>query len=183
MKSDQCKQIVMAIFLEKPQNYFWQKSWKISLEGPMCIAGHPVHRRHPLCAPLQSAADIINHDRKKNKTIYQTTRGLNWQIEQKQKDCKTEKKQFLTMLLELLFSVLSHCNLQIRWEVYFDQGLTGRVFQLRVGSGSGIGKSYRVGSGLGLGSGIGIIYLINRVLKFLIGSFPILSYLTLGVLG
>ena len=39
-----------------------------------------------------------------------------------------------------------------------DQGLTGRVFQLRVGSGSGIGKNYRVGSGLGLGSGIGIIY-------------------------
>ena len=37
------------------------------------------------------------------------------------------------------------------------QGLTGRVFQLRVGSGSGIGKNYRVGSGLGLGSGIGII--------------------------
>ena len=38
------------------------------------------------------------------------------------------------------------------------QGLTGRVFQLRVGSGSGIGKNYRVGSGLGSGSGIGIIY-------------------------
>ena len=40
----------------------------------------------------------------------------------------------------------------------WEQGLTGRVFQLRVGSGSGIGKNYRVGSGLGLGSGIGIIY-------------------------
>ena len=40
-----------------------------------------------------------------------------------------------------------------------------------------------IGSGLGLGSGICIIYWINRVLKFLIGSFPILSYLTLGVLG
>ena len=38
------------------------------------------------------------------------------------------------------------------------QGLTGMVFQLRVGSGSGIGKNYRVGSGLGSGSGIGIIY-------------------------
>ena len=38
------------------------------------------------------------------------------------------------------------------------QGLTGRVFQLRVGSGLGIGKNYRVGSGLGSGSGIGIIY-------------------------
>ena len=37
-----------------------------------------------------------------------------------------------------------------------EQGLTGRAFQLRVGSGSGIGKNYRVGSGLGLGSGIGI---------------------------
>ena len=42
--------------------------------------------------------------------------------------------------------------------LYQQQGLTGRVFQLRVGSGSGIGKNYRVGSGLGLGSGIGIIY-------------------------
>ena len=40
----------------------------------------------------------------------------------------------------------------------YRQGLTGRVFQLRVGSGSGIGKNYRVGSGLGSGSGIGIIY-------------------------
>ena len=40
------------------------------------------------------------------------------------------------------------------WEL----GLTGRVFQLWVGSGSGIGKNYRVGSGLGSGSGIGIIY-------------------------
>ena len=29
------------------------------------------------------------------------------------------------------------------------QGLTGRVFQLRVGSGSGIGKNYRVGVGFG----------------------------------
>ena len=46
-----------------------------------------------------------------------------------------------------------------------NQGLTGRVFQLRVGSGSGIGKNYRVGSGLGSGSGIGIIYWINRVLS------------------
>ena len=43
-------------------------------------------------------------------------------------------------------------------QVFKGQGLTGRVFQLRVGSGSGIGKNYRVGSGLGLGSGIGIIY-------------------------
>ena len=40
----------------------------------------------------------------------------------------------------------------------YRQGLTGKVFQLRVGSGLGIGKKYRVGSGLGLGSGIGIIY-------------------------
>ena len=39
-----------------------------------------------------------------------------------------------------------------------EQGLTGRVFQLWVGSGLGIGKNYRVGSGLGSGSGIGIIY-------------------------
>jgi len=46
-----------------------------------------------------------------------------------------------------------------------NQGLTGRVFQLRVGSGSGIGKNYWVGSGLGSGLGIGIIYRINRVLS------------------
>ena len=46
-----------------------------------------------------------------------------------------------------------------------NQGLTGRVFQLRVGSGSGIGKNYRVGSGSGSGSGIGNIYWINRVLS------------------
>ena len=45
----------------------------------------------------------------------------------------------------LYLSHLTHC-----------QGLTGRVFQLRVGSGSGIGKNYRVGSGSG--SGIGNIY-------------------------
>ena len=38
------------------------------------------------------------------------------------------------------------------------QGLTGRLFQLRVGSGLCIGKNYRVGSGLGSGSGIGNIY-------------------------
>ena len=38
------------------------------------------------------------------------------------------------------------------------QGLTGRVFQLRVGSGLGIGKNYRVMLGLGLGSGIDNIY-------------------------
>ena len=42
--------------------------------------------------------------------------------------------------------------------VRYNQGLTGRVFQLRVGSGSGIGKNYRVGSGSGSGSGIGNIY-------------------------
>ena len=46
----------------------------------------------------------------------------------------------------------------MNWDMGGSQGLTGRVFQLRVGSGSGIGKNYRVGSGLGLGSGIGIIY-------------------------
>ena len=45
-----------------------------------------------------------------------------------------------------------------QWCICCYQGLTGRVFQLRVGSGSGIGKNYRVGSGLGSGSGIGIIY-------------------------
>ena len=38
-----------------------------------------------------------------------------------------------------------------------------RVGFFNFGSGSGIGKNYRVGSGLGLGSGIGNIYWINRV--------------------
>ena len=52
---------------------------------------------------------------------------------------------------------LSWVRLSLKMGGYM-QGLTGRVFQLRVGSGSGIGKNYRVGSGLGSGSGIGIIY-------------------------
>ena len=38
-----------------------------------------------------------------------------------------------------------------------DQGLTGRVFQLRVGYGSGIGKNILGRIGYGLGTGIGII--------------------------
>ena len=46
----------------------------------------------------------------------------------------------------------------VKYRAPYGQGLTGRVFQLRVGSGSGIGKNYRVGSGLGSGSGIGNIY-------------------------
>ena len=53
---------------------------------------------------------------------------------------------------------LKHHIVEISGDVTDAQGLTGRVFQLRVGSGSGIGKNYRVGSGLGSGSGIGIIY-------------------------
>ena len=52
---------------------------------------------------------------------------------------------------------LSACR-RCDWPVAQEQGLTGRVFQLRVGSGSGIGKNYRVRSGLGSGSGIGNIY-------------------------
>ena len=39
------------------------------------------------------------------------------------------------------------------------QGQTGRVFQLRVGSGSGIEKIFRVGSGR-VGLGIGYLYQI-----------------------
>ena len=45
------------------------------------------------------------------------------------------------------------------------QGPTGRGFQLRDGSGSGIGKNISGWIGYGLGTGIFIIYLINRVLS------------------
>ena len=47
----------------------------------------------------------------------------------------------------------------------YDQGLTGRVFQLRVGYGSGIGKNILGRFGYGSGSGIGIIFRANRVLS------------------
>ena len=45
------------------------------------------------------------------------------------------------------------------------QGLTGMVFQLRVGYGSGIGKNISGRFGYGSGTGIGIIYKANRVLS------------------
>ena len=70
----------------------------------------------------------------------------------------------------------SRCNMdkdatriKLRHGSRCNQGLTGRVFQLRVGSGSGIGKNYRVGSGLGLG------IIMNRVLsgvEILVWVFP-----------
>ena len=44
------------------------------------------------------------------------------------------------------------------------QGLTGRVFQVRVGYGLGIDKKYISGRiGYGLGTGIGIEYWVIRV--------------------
>ena len=46
-----------------------------------------------------------------------------------------------------------------------DQVPTGRWFQLRDGSGSGIGKNISGRIGYGSGTGIFIIYLINRVLS------------------
>ena len=45
------------------------------------------------------------------------------------------------------------------------QGPTGRGFQLRDGSGSGIGKNISGRIGYGSGTGICIVYLINRVLS------------------
>ena len=45
------------------------------------------------------------------------------------------------------------------------QGLTGRVFQLWVEYGSGIGKNISVRIGYRLGTGIGIIYRANQVLS------------------
>ena len=47
--------------------------------------------------------------------------------------------------------------------IYYNQGQTGRFFQIRVGSGSGIGKNFGFGSGSG--SGIGTVFFINRVLS------------------
>ena len=46
-----------------------------------------------------------------------------------------------------------------------NQGLSGRYFQLRDGSGSGIAKNFGFGFGYGSGTGICTIYLINRVLS------------------
>ena len=46
-----------------------------------------------------------------------------------------------------------------------NQGLSGRYFQLRDGSGSGIAKNFGFGYGYGSGTGICTIYLINRVLS------------------
>ena len=45
------------------------------------------------------------------------------------------------------------------------QGPSGRYFQLRDGSGSGIAKNFGFGYGYGSGTGICTIYLINRVLS------------------
>ena len=47
----------------------------------------------------------------------------------------------------------------------YEQGQTGRFFQIRVGSGSGIGKNFGFGSGSGSGLGIGTVFFINRVLS------------------
>ena len=66
------------------------------------------------------------------------------------------------------------------------QGPTGRGFQLRDGSGSGIGKNISGRIGYGSGTGIFIIYFINRVLsgsanldRVFFGYFPT-SYLSHG---
>ena len=66
------------------------------------------------------------------------------------------------------------------------QGPTGRGFQLRDGSGSGIDKNISGRIGYGLGTGIFIIYLIIRVLsgsanldRVFFGYFPT-SYLSHG---
>ena len=68
----------------------------------------------------------------------------------------------------------------------YEQGPTGRGFQLRDGSGSGIGKNISGRIGYGSGTGIFIIYLINRVLsgnanldRVFFGYFP-MSYLSHG---
>ena len=70
------------------------------------------------------------------------------------------------------------------------QGLTGRVFQLRVGYGSGIGKNISGRFGYGLGTGICIIYRANRVLsgiekldRVFFGYFFHVTYLLYGMNG
>ena len=70
------------------------------------------------------------------------------------------------------------------------QGLTGRVFQLRVGYGSGIGKNISGRIGYGLGTGIGIINKANRVLsgiekldRVFIGYFFQVTYFLCGMFG
>ena len=70
------------------------------------------------------------------------------------------------------------------------QGLTGRVFQLRVGYGSGIGKNISGRFGYGSGSGIGIIFRANRVLsgiekldRVFFGYFIHVTYLLYGMFG
>ena len=74
--------------------------------------------------------------------------------------------------------------------VHQRQGLTGRVFQLRVGYGSGIGKNISGRFGYGLGSGIGIIFRANRVLsgiekldRVFFGYFFHVTYLLYGMNG
>ena len=52
-----------------------------------------------------------------------------------------------------------------QFKMYPDQGPSGRYFQLRDGSGSGIAKNFGFGYGYGSGTGICTIYLINRVLS------------------
>ena len=85
------------------------------------------------------------------------------------------------MVKFFLFEILSTLDQTSR-----NQGPTGRGFQLRDGSGSGIGKNISGRIGYGSGTGIFIIYLINRVLsgsanldRVFFGYFPT-SYLSHG---
>ena len=56
-----------------------------------------------------------------------------------------------------LESELQICLKLVQISIRYRQGLTGRVFQLRVGYGSGIGKNISGRFGYGLGTGICII--------------------------
>ena len=70
------------------------------------------------------------------------------------------------------------CMMHISMILDPDQGPTGRYFQLRDGSGSGIGKSISGRIGYGSGTGIFIIYLsigYYRVVQILIGYFSGIS--------
>ena len=69
----------------------------------------------------------------------------------------SSSKQFVKSLLQVIFVCLAP-------KIAPDQGPTGRGFQLRDGSGSGIGKHISGRIGYRLGTGIFIMYLNNRVL-------------------
>ena len=90
-------------------------------------------------------------------------------------------------MLFTFYTLLLYCAL---YYISLRQGLTGRVFQLWVWYGSGIGQNISGRFGYGLGTGIGIIYKANRVLlgieklnRVFFGYFFHVTYLLCGMFG